>query len=265
MSTHHLQSNHKKAFTLIELLVVIAIIAILAAILFPVFARARENARRSSCQSNLKQIGLGVLQYTQDYDEKYPKNLDNNYAWGTSQVCATRPAGEASPAGKYITQMRGPGGRNHFVTWMDAIFPYVKSLQIFDCPSMSNLTVPSYAYSVGVRGLYQGVYNPSRAGRDAVSLSSITRPSEVLMTVDANEALISLGDVYDYRDFLNDPNEVGRVAPHLEGSNIGFTDGHVKWLHRSKLLYPDSVGFDEMHQTYPDSVRLWNPFLDPTS
>ncbi|RYG53119.1 DUF1559 domain-containing protein, partial [bacterium] len=60
----------RKAFTLIELLVVIAIIAILAAILFPVFGRARENARRSSCQSNLKQIGLGIMQYTQDYDER---------------------------------------------------------------------------------------------------------------------------------------------------------------------------------------------------
>lgn len=64
--------SSKKGFTLIELLVVIAIIAILAAILFPVFARARENARRASCQSNLKQIGLGILQYAQDYDERYP-------------------------------------------------------------------------------------------------------------------------------------------------------------------------------------------------
>src|SRR4028118_1774787 len=62
----------RSGFTLIELLVVIAIIGILASILFPVFARARENARRSSCQSNLKQIGLGILQYTQDYDEKLP-------------------------------------------------------------------------------------------------------------------------------------------------------------------------------------------------
>src|SRR5476649_2802466 len=66
------RTQHAGAFTLIELLVVIAIIAILAAILFPVFARARENARRASCQSNLKQIGLGITQYCQDYDERMP-------------------------------------------------------------------------------------------------------------------------------------------------------------------------------------------------
>src|SRR4028119_299121 len=75
-----------RGFTLIELLVVIGIIAILAAILFPVFARARENARRSSCQSNLKQIGLGMLQYAQDYDEKFmpfrdPNNANSPFVW----------------------------------------------------------------------------------------------------------------------------------------------------------------------------------------
>lgn len=95
------------AFTLIELLVVIAIIAILAAILFPVFARARENARRTSCQSNLKQIGLGMMQYAQDYDETLP-------AW-----------------------YNGPSNVSNSTTswkWNDSIYPYVKSEQVFTCP-----------------------------------------------------------------------------------------------------------------------------------
>ncbi|RYF37138.1 MAG: DUF1559 domain-containing protein, partial [Cytophagaceae bacterium] len=105
-------SHHKSAFTLIELLVVIAIIAILAAILFPVFARARENARRSSCQSNLKQIGLGIMQYTQDYDEKFPL-LRNNGAPNAT------------------------GGDGYGGTWI-AIQPYMKSDQIFQCPSETN-------------------------------------------------------------------------------------------------------------------------------
>ena len=97
----------RKAFTLIELLVVIAIIAILAAILFPVFSRARENARRSSCQSNLKQIGLGIMQYAQDYDE----TLLPGYQTG------------------------GTAAGNSFGPWHALIQPYVKSYQILRCPS----------------------------------------------------------------------------------------------------------------------------------
>lgn len=103
--------NAKSAFTLIELLVVIAIIAILAAILFPVFGRARENARRSSCQSNLKQQGLGIMQYTQDYDEKLPSSY-----W--------YPNNNNSDAG--------------YVHWSGSTFPYTKSYQIFVCPSDTN-------------------------------------------------------------------------------------------------------------------------------
>ena len=105
--------KEKTAFTLIELLVVIAIIAILAAILFPVFARARENARRSSCQSNLKQIGLGLMQYTQDNDEHLPF------------IC--------------VGQVERSGSDDIYegYTWQDEIFPYVKSEQVFNCPSAS--------------------------------------------------------------------------------------------------------------------------------
>ena len=91
----------RAGFTLIELLVVIAIIALLAAILFPVFSRARENARRTSCQSNLKQIGLGLIQYEQDNDESLPVRT----------------------------------GTGSFGGWVVPILSYTKSTQIFCCPS----------------------------------------------------------------------------------------------------------------------------------
>jgi prepilin-type N-terminal cleavage/methylation domain-containing protein len=109
-------ANKRTGFTLIELLVVIAIIAILAAILFPVFARARENARRASCQSNLKQIGLGFMQYTQDYDEKFPGQTVSGGLAYVADASAT------------------PNGVAWY--WIQ-LHPYIKSKQIWVCPSNS--------------------------------------------------------------------------------------------------------------------------------
>ena len=115
-----------QGFTLIELLVVIAIIAILAAILFPVFARARENARRSSCLSNLKQLGLGFLQYTQDYDEKFPQPHSVAGQYGNFQQFKLFP----------ITAFTGAPLASQADSWANAIFPYTKSAQIMTCPSI---------------------------------------------------------------------------------------------------------------------------------
>ena len=151
----NITTKERSAFTLIELLVVIAIIAILAAILFPVFARARENARRSSCQSNLKQIGLGIMQYTQDYDEKYPILTDFgspiNYTWATT------------------TQ------------------PYLKSQQIFACPSntfnnnfmrFTNNTIPA-SYAMNSHIAYPGSAN-------ALSLSAIESSAQKIMVAETS-------------------------------------------------------------------------------
>src|SRR5579862_9622044 len=105
------RSPFRRGFTLIELLVVIAIIAILAAILFPVFAQAREKARQSSCASNEKQLGLAVIQYVQDFDETLPLADFQNY-WGD---CSSNA--------------------NDSVSWRTVIYPYVKSTGVYLCPS----------------------------------------------------------------------------------------------------------------------------------
>lgn len=204
-----------KGFTLIELLVVIAIIAILAAILFPVFARARENARRASCQSNLKQIGLGVMQYTQDYDEKYPMR---QYDWSDY-------------------------GRAN--TWRRAIFPYVKSSQLFACPSNNQNTnfaedsdntriatlpagAPRFVRSYAVNGTTSnlGGNTPSEWGR-ASSLSAIPSTAQTILVSE-----YSYTDGYVGFDYSGNPFTLNYFAfsGHLGNSNFLFCDGHVKAL-----------------------------------
>ena len=230
-------SKKRSAFTLIELLVVIAIIAILAAILFPVFARARENARRSSCTSNLKQIGLGIIQYAQDYDEKLPRN------W----------------VGSNGTDYNGnPIG----VKWMDMVQPYIKSTQLFNCPSDSvglpyrtaplntfPLTTPANrgANELGSYGWNSTYFN---AGADATGLAdtkTLAQIDAVSTTANVVELQPAVGggasgnasiDWGNRGDGLGvnvnktvSPPRFGPVtARHLDTSNVLFTDGHVKSL-----------------------------------
>jgi len=123
--------HSKKGFTLIELLVVIAIIAILAAILFPVFAKAREKARQASCQSNMKQLGIGFVQYVQDYDEKFPTDF-----------VSTGLAANATSS------------------WASEIYPYEKSTGVFKCPddtaTASTSATPGYPISYGLNSNLDG-------------------------------------------------------------------------------------------------------------
>ena len=225
--------NSNSAFTLIELLVVIAIIAILAAILFPVFARARENARRSSCQSNLKQIGLGLLQYNQDYDEKFP-------------------AGQM------------PQATGADVAWPVVVQPYIKSVQLFKCPSNSstgsmnytNNTIPmSYLGNGGGDNDQFGGKRPMTTdvpGDGTTSIAAVSSVSQVIlvseMGVRPNGSYRQDPTVYNNADDLWMQN-------HLTTTNFLFCDGHVK------ALKPTATG---------TPLNLWNiknasTYFGPTS
>ena len=199
----------RRGFTLIELLVVIAIIAILAAILFPVFAKAREKARQSSCLSNVKQLTLGLLMYAGDYDERF---------------------GLAS----------GYGGNDTWARqWPIAVQPYVKNVAIMRCPSNSrmsgNASTP-YVY------WGQSLPNYPTYSMDSAcqwrSLGDFAEPASTILFLDSNHPAV--GD-YNRAEFAKvcpscrgcaggPANRVPNNAPHNDGINIGLMDGHAKWF-----------------------------------
>lgn len=204
-------------FTLIELLVVIAIIAILAAILFPVFARARENARRSSCQSNLKQIGLGIMQYTQDYDEKLPYQ----------QV-----TGEAGAVPHFQDPAWG-------MSWQLGIYPYTKSWQLVACPSAIYSSLAGYDGDTSY--LANGVVIPTGYSR---SLAAIQNTANIIMVHEDGYRT----NRSSTRPIVSDPADHSFYAwmysseqdtVHFGGGNLLFVDGHVKWKLQSAICASD--------------------------
>lgn len=228
-------------FTLIELLIVIAIIAILAAVLFPVFARVRENARKAGCLSNLKQIGIGAMQYAQDYDERL-------FFWSFDRDDLKA----VNPAGTYAQR------------WPQTLQPYVKSYQLFRCSSVSQAqtgtsfrmavssgTGPQYACNYEVNTLNPQSINTgspiygtgsnsprvqviggdaggSPQSYDRTTLVTWEDPPNTIMAFDKTAVITT---AYSWSPDFDDNLSTSRVAMrHFDGSNWLFCDGHAKWL-----------------------------------
>jgi prepilin-type N-terminal cleavage/methylation domain-containing protein/prepilin-type processing-associated H-X9-DG protein len=215
MLLFNLKSN-RKAFTLIELLVVIAIIAILAAILFPVFARARENARRTSCLSNLKQIGLGIMQYTQDYDEKLPASavcgpqLLETGVTSTGTTCS-------SPAGTY------------YHLWWHEIYSYVKSTQVFVCPSTSATWTGNYTPSSYVYGLNTNIGGDALASIPQVAITPMIGDSTYYLMDPDHDCSSGHGtSINPWCTSGTNDNADAPLDRHLDTFNLVFVDGHAK-------------------------------------
>ena len=215
----------KRGFTLIELLVVIAIIAILAAILFPVFARAREKARQSSCLNNVKQLTLAFMMYAQDYDE-------------------------------YIRSAYIPMPDSHYWPWMFGVEPYVKNDHVYACPSESWAVTwghksPAARLSYGMNYSYLG-YSSAY-----YKLGDIKSPSETILIADSGPHQLSSGVPSDSNtQYINsgspDPPDAYPDRPfirqhavylrHNQLANCGFVDGHAKAENRA--FTTNSANFD---------------------
>jgi prepilin-type N-terminal cleavage/methylation domain-containing protein/prepilin-type processing-associated H-X9-DG protein len=252
----------ERGFTLIELLVVIAIIAILAAILFPVFAQAREKARAATCVSNLKQLGLGMMMYAQDYDENYPLNnraYPMSYVDNGSQCC------------------------DYHGVWAKQIHAYTKNVQIIDCPSAKRRDYRTIrdtpTATPGLRILWIGGLGAneyvvksgngtSTADVTPVSVASVGKPADLPVIADCTYIIFpevwrimnpsKTGDPWagnaTYPDSTKPYPELVR---HTGGTNIAYGDGHAKYVAQGNMaLDPARLTLPDVQHRFKIPIKL---------
>lgn len=210
----------RKGFTLIELLVVIAIIAILAAILFPVFAKAREKARQSSCLSNLKQLGIACLSYAQDNDERWPTYY------------------------RIVVAGHNDGVTSGGVCMYSALVPYIKNSQVFVCPSLRPTAYDAFGLGIYITTSYMlnsyACLGWDTAGR-YLTLGSIPDASKLMLMTEYTGY---------HTAFMGYATGVSWPATHCpcmhnDGQNFVFADGHAKWESKANI-YKAGTTYDDL-------------------
>ena len=249
----------KKGFTLIELLVVIAIIAILAAILFPVFAQAREKARQASCLSNTKQMGTAIQLYVDDYDECFPALLQGGLAGYGTDV----PTQYTDATHRYSSDGFGQFDKSYgLAIWMDEIYSYVKNINMYYCPSAKSYK-GCFGYGMNFHLAWPGYVSGhtwAGDGNPVLSLTQIKNPSQLVFITDS--AVFEQAGIY-YSRFLITPMwqawQDQKCFRHNNGCNYTMCDGHA--THFKRLQGPTGNGADAVPADFATS-GLGNSWWD---
>lgn len=236
--------RQRRAFTLIELLVVIAIIAILAAILFPVFAQAREAARMTACLSNMRQIGTGMNMYLQDYDETLPAA-----DWGNAWV--------GPPYTVFAFQTGAGSGAP---TWADVFQPYLKNTKVLKCPSDSSgnpvvggAQILGEPLSYGLNYYFYRTLSGFRGNSNGGTLAEIQAPaSKIYITeVQSNKGIE-----------LVRPDRYDALMRHRDGASYLYVDGHTKWHKMPPQWKTGGIAWNDPNVAQAQPYPQWIPWLD---